>query len=149
MNDDKDNDKPKEQREAGVNVTKASHIPDITSLLSKNNATLQSTKNAMGGRKVDDGKEEAQRKKKVEYIVDSLLLNNNEVREISGLYDTLTFVLPHSDPSRLCWLNLSYNYLTKIEPEIEKFVNLKSLQLHGNYIADLDQVRKLGKLATL
>ena len=47
------------------------------------------------------------------------------------------------------WLNLSYNYLTKIEPEVEKFVNLKSLQMHGNYIADLDQVRKLGRMGTL
>lgn len=103
----------------------------------------------MGGRKVDDGKEEAQRKKKVEHVVDSLLLNNNEIREIIGLYDTLTFVLPHSEPSKLLWLNLSYNFLVKIEPEIEKFVNLKSLQLHGNYIADLDQVRKLGKIGTL
>lgn len=41
VNDDKDNgDKPKEQREAGVTVTKASHIPDISNLLSKNNAPL-------------------------------------------------------------------------------------------------------------
>lgn len=148
--DDKDNgDKPKEQREAGPNVVKANHIPDIASLLSKNNVPLSTTKNALGGRKVDDGKEEAQRKKKIEYVVDSLLLNNNEIREISGLYDTLTYVLPHSDPSKLQWLNLSYNFLIKIENEITNFVNLKSLQLHGNYIADLDQVRKLGKMATL
>lgn len=51
--------------------------------------SLQATKNLMGGRKVEDGKEEEQRKKKVEYVVDSLLLNNNELRDISGLSYTL------------------------------------------------------------
>ena len=52
----------------------------------------------MGGRKVEDGKEEEQRKKKINYIVDSLLLNNNELRELAGLSNTLTFVLPQSNP---------------------------------------------------
>jgi len=36
----------------------------------------------MGGRKVEDGKEEAARKKTIEYIVDSLLLNSNQIRDI-------------------------------------------------------------------
>ena len=148
--DDKDNgDKLKDQREAGPNIVKANHIPDIQNLLAKNAVTLNTTKNTMGGRKVDDGKEETQRKKKIEYHVNSLLLNNNEIRDIHGLYDTLTFVLPHSDPSQLQWLNLSYNFLIKIENEILNFVNLKSLQLHGNYIADIEQVKKLGKIGTL
>lgn len=52
-------------------------------------------------------------------------------------------------PERLQWINLSYNYLTTIDPDICQFKQLKSLQLHGNYIADLEQVRKLRDIATL
>lgn len=44
---------------------------------------------------------------------------------------------------------MSYNYLVKIEPEILQFPFLKSLQLHGNFIADLEEVRKLGEIGTL
>jgi len=57
--------------------------------------------------------------------------------------EVLKFVLPHGDPTQLLWLNLSFNYLVKIDEEILNFPNLKSLQLHGNYIADLEEVRKL------
>ncbi len=53
----------------------------------------------MGGRKLEDGKEEEARKKKIEYVVDSLLLNTNQIREISGLAEVLKFVLPHGDPT--------------------------------------------------
>jgi Leucine-rich repeat (LRR) protein len=58
-------------------------------------------------------------------------------------------VLPKSNPNQLQWLNLSYNYLTKIDPEILNFPLLKSLNLHGNYIAEIEEVRKLSKIGTL
>jgi Leucine-rich repeat (LRR) protein len=103
----------------------------------------------MGGRKVEDGKEEAARKKTIEYIVDSLLLNSNQIRDIKGLASVLTFVLPHGDPTKLLWLNLSQNYLDKIDDEILKFPNLKSLQLHGCYISDIEEVRKLKNMGCL
>jgi Leucine-rich repeat (LRR) protein len=47
------------------------------------------------------------------------------------------------------WLNLSYNFLQKIDFEILNFPQLKSLNLHGNYISDLEEVRKLGELESL
>tara|TARA_B110000914_G_C15229560_1_gene338978 strand:+ start:248 stop:493 length:246 start_codon:yes stop_codon:yes gene_type:complete len=81
----------------------------------------------MGGRKQEDGKEEAARKKKIDFVVDSLLLNTNFIRDIKGLANVLTVVLPHGDPSKLLWLNLSSNYLQKIDDEILKFPCLKSL----------------------
>lgn len=142
-------EKEGEAKEVGVIVTKASNIPAISNLLANHNVSLQTTKNLMGGRKVDDGKETEQRKKGIKLHVNALMLNNNELRDLNKLHSTLTFVLPHSDPSRLQWLNLSYNYLTKIDHEILKFPNLKTLQLHGNYIADLEEVRKLHDLGTL
>ena len=48
----------------------------------------------MGGRKQEDGKEEAQKKKEITYVVNTILLNNNEIRDLHGFYDTLsTYVL--------------------------------------------------------
>ena len=77
-----------------------------------------------GGRKPEDGKEETQRKKHVVYHVNSLLLNNNEIRDIKGLYPVLKeYVL--FEPDRLQWLNLSYNYLVKIDADILDFSGLK------------------------
>lgn len=110
---------------------------------------MQNTKNILGGRKVDDGKEEKKRTKQIDYEVTSIFLNNNEIRDIRGLYETLTYVLPQSNPASLQWLNLSYNYLQKIDIEILNFPNLKSLNLNGNFISDLEEVRKLGELAFL
>lgn len=43
----------------------------------------------MGNKRPEDGKEETQRKKEIVYHVNSLLLNNNEIREIKGLYTVL------------------------------------------------------------
>jgi len=102
----------------------------------------------MGSRKQEDGGEEAARKKEVQYYVHSLLLNNNNLRDLSGFYTTLNEAVLF-EPDRLEWLNLSYNYLVKIDPECLKFPNLKSLQLHGNYIKELEEVRKLNQIGTL
>ena len=64
------------------------------------------------------------------------------------MHDTLTeYVL--WEPDRLQWINLSYNHLVKIDEEILKFQNLKTLQLHGNYVKDLEEVRKLNLLPEL
>jgi Leucine-rich repeat (LRR) protein len=52
--------------------------------------------------------------------------------------------------SKLLWIDLSYNYLEKIEEEIvTSFPLLKTLYLHGNYIYNLDEVKKLGGLRHL
>jgi Leucine-rich repeat (LRR) protein len=64
-----------------------------------------------------------------------------------GLRSILDVVM--FNPARLEWLDLSYNYLEKIEPEILKFPFLKTLYLHGNYISNLDEVRKLSDLPYL
>jgi Leucine-rich repeat (LRR) protein len=48
--------------------------------------------------------------------------------------------------NKLLWIDLSYNYLETIEDEILKFPNLKTLFLHGNYISNLDEARKLSGL---
>lgn len=95
----------------------------------------------LGGRKVEDTKVKAERKKKVNVYCTSLFINNNEIRTIGGLRDILDWVM--WNPERLEWLDLSYNYLEKIEPELTKFPCLKTLYLHGNYISNLDEVKVL------
>jgi len=49
----------------------------------------------------------------------SLFLNNNELRSINNLSSILQSVM--YAPHKLQWLDLSYNYLTKINDEIPKF----------------------------
>ena len=53
------------------------------------------------------------------------------------------------DHTNLRWLDLSYNYLTSIEPEILEFRNLKTLYLHGNWISHMKEVVKLSELDEL
>ena len=102
----------------------------------------------MAGRKNDDAnKIEAKRKKQVNVICTSLFLNNNEVRTLCNLRTTLDFVM--WNPQNLEWLDISYNYLDKIEPEILQFPCLKTLYLHGNYISNLEEVKKLQDLGYL
>merc|ERR1712083_191388 len=51
--------------------------------------------------------------------------------------------------NRLLWLDLSYNFLTAIEDELLEFPELRTLYLHGNYIASLDQTKKLQRFYDL
>lgn len=46
-------------------------------------------------------------------------------------------------PENLEWLDLSYNYLQTIDKELLSFPNLKTLYLHGNYVSNLEEARKL------
>lgn len=74
----------------GIIVSRAQHNPQITNLLTNHYVSLQHQKNALGGRKNDDSKSEEKRKKEMNCKQDCLLLNNNEIREITGLYEILT-----------------------------------------------------------
>jgi hypothetical protein len=103
----------------------------------------------MGGRKSDDanGKTENKRKKEVKVVCTALFLNNNEIRTLKFLPDTLRYVMYR--PENLEWLDLSYNYLQTIDRELLEFPNLKTLYMHGNYIVNLEEVRKLQDIPTL
>jgi Leucine-rich repeat (LRR) protein len=103
----------------------------------------------MGGRKSEDGtgKSENKRKKEVKLVCTALFLNNNEIRTLKLLPETLQYVMYR--PENLEWLDLSYNYLQKIDKELLEFPNLKTLYLHGNYIDNLEEARKLQDIAGL
>lgn len=112
---------------------------------------LPSTKGAAGGiseQKQEDAKPGETKKFVVNKTTTSLFLQKNEFRTIVGLSSILKDVMWNS--SRLQWIDLSYNYLERIEDEIvNNFTCLKTLYLHGNYIMNLEEVRKLGALPEL
>ena len=49
----------------------------------------------------------------------------------------------------ILWLDLSNNFLETVEDEILNLPLLKTLYLHGNYIKELDDVKKLQGLTNL
>ena len=105
------------------------------------NISLQQNKNALGGRKTEDTKVETKKQIVVKKETLTLFLQNNELRNLIDMAEVLEAVMWNSQ--RILWLDLSYNYLVDIEDELLKFPELKTLYLHGNYISNLEQTRKL------
>ncbi|XP_042190480.1 leucine-rich repeat-containing protein 51 isoform X1 [Callorhinchus milii] len=77
----------------------------------------------------------------------SFRISNNQLQDISFLNELLTHVL--ADPTRLFWLDLSFNSLAHIHPVLTTFSNLQILYLHGNSINNLAEIRKLGTVVPL
>ena len=101
----------------------------------------------MGGRKVEEAKTETKKKIIVKKQTHALFLQNNEIRTIAGLPTVLIDVMFNSQ--NLIWLDLSYNYLETIEADLLQFPLLKTLYMHGNYIANLDETKKLNEFNDL
>merc|ERR1719414_1494054 len=84
----------------------------------------------------------------VRNVTTSVKLNNNMLESIQGLPRALETAMPNPTMS-LMWLDLSFNQLVTIEPELMRFLNLKALYLHGNCIRSLPCVERLRKLPKL
>jgi Leucine-rich repeat (LRR) protein len=142
-------------------VISALHTPTVVGVLQQNNIPLINNNDRNGarignmdlvqigatGKQGEETKKEGVRKKIVKKLCRTLLLNNNEIRTVASLLPTLEIVM--KVPSKLKWLDLSFNYLTKVEPDILDFPELKALYLHGNYIYNLEEVKKLSNLENL
>lgn len=80
----------------------------------------------------------------------SLRLNNNF---LSGIDNLPAMVQAYfQNPSDLAWLDLSFNQLKAISPQLHQFPNLQILYMHGNMISnlsDIDQLTPLTKLTKL
>eukprot|EP01017_Pseudomicrothorax_dubius_P002954 TRINITY_DN10295_c0_g1_i1.p1 TRINITY_DN10295_c0_g1~~TRINITY_DN10295_c0_g1_i1.p1 ORF type:complete len:142 (+),score=26.85 TRINITY_DN10295_c0_g1_i1:100-525(+) len=50
---------------------------------------------------------------------------------------------------KLQWIDLSHNYLVTLSEDIQKFVNLRTLYLHRNFIYDMKEFTKLQPLQNL
>jgi len=88
------------------------------------------------------------RKKAVELeIATALRLDNNELSNLKRLEQSIAPIV--SRPNMLCWLDLSFNKLTKLEPIVEACPGLKVLYLHVNLVSDVKEVDSLGDLTEL
>lgn len=135
-------------------VIRAVPNQQITHILANYNISLAGTnKNAAAGsagQKVDGDTKNNENQKKfvVQKQTTSLFLYKNEFRTLVGLSNVLEDVMWNHQ--QLQWIDLSYNYLETIEEELIKtFPHLKTLYLHGNFIANLDETKKLGRLKNL
>ncbi|XP_030055169.1 leucine-rich repeat-containing protein 51 isoform X2 [Microcaecilia unicolor] len=87
------------------------------------------------------------RSKEGKLITQSVRLNNNTLTELTNFTQVMERVL--KEPSRLSWIDLSFNDLSSIEPVLTVFPNLSVLNLHGNSINRLSEVDKLADVHTL
>ncbi|XP_077341151.1 leucine-rich repeat-containing protein 51 [Lithobates pipiens] len=77
----------------------------------------------------------------------SLRLNNNTLTDLRGFKEVVANLL--SDPSHLCWVDLSFNDLPNIDSVLTTYRHLSVLNLHGNSIRQLTEVDKLAALPNL
>ena len=61
--------------------------------------------------------------------------------------DTLPKIM--KNPLNLGWIDLSFNLIKSLTPELGALPNLKSLYLHCNYLLSLDEVAKLRNIELL
>lgn len=84
----------------------------------------------------------------VRTVTTSVKLNNNMLETLQGLPRALEVAV--TNPlENIHWLDLSFNQISTIEPELLQFQNLKALYLHGNCVKSLPSVERLRKLPRL
>jgi Leucine-rich repeat (LRR) protein len=99
-------------------------------------------------------------KKKIKYVnyTNSLILHSNEIYSLQGVHNVLVNVLPDLEFSvmknrtkmdLIQWLDLSFNKLEDIHPDILNLPFLKILYLHANYIKEIECMSPLSKCNTL
>ncbi|XP_029384237.1 leucine-rich repeat-containing protein 51-like [Echeneis naucrates] len=84
------------------------------------------------------------------YVSCSMILNNNNLKNLIGLQDILSHFLVQ--PLKLMWLDVSFNQLKNIDPFLSELFELRVLYLHGNAIermTDVDSLRELQHLRTI
>ncbi|KAK5850849.1 hypothetical protein PBY51_001690 [Eleginops maclovinus] len=77
----------------------------------------------------------------------SMRLSNNNIPDLVGLQYMLGYFL--AQPSKLGWLDLSFNKITCIDPVLCELRELRVLYLHGNAIWNLTEVDRLRELPYL
>ena len=79
--------------------------------------------------------------------VQALRLGNNLLRDFSLLSATCLHNL--IDASKVLWLDLSFNEITKTDEVSALFPNVTTVYLHANKIAKLGEIKKISKLSKL
>ncbi|XP_056152438.1 leucine rich repeat containing 51 [Lampris incognitus] len=81
------------------------------------------------------------------YVSRSLRLSNNIISDLSHLHAIINHFL--AEPSRLAWVDLSFNDISNIDPVLCELHELRILYLHGNNLCSLMEVDRLGVLPSL
>ncbi|XP_059819578.1 leucine rich repeat containing 51 [Hypanus sabinus] len=77
----------------------------------------------------------------------SFRLSHNKLNDLSGLEQLINTVLV--EPSRLFWIDLSFNNFLRIDPVLILCTNLQVLNFHGNQVGELFEADKLASLPHL
>jgi hypothetical protein len=87
-------------------------------------------------------KEELEKKKKkaihIKLVCSSLMLGYNKIRDIHGLGNVLSTFM--EDFGNLQWIDISHNYIDKLNNDFSHFPQLKTIYLHCNYIHDFTDI---------
>ena len=111
------------------------------------NQQNQETKNSSRGESRGGGGNESPSMKRRRETTKGLRLSNNLIRDMDIIVNP---VRSSFDPSRLLWLDLSFNKLKNISIQLlTDCVGLTTLYLHANEISKLSQVKKLSVLTSL
>lgn len=85
-------------------------------------------------------KEELEKQKKksiqVKLVCYSLVLSYNKIRELRNFESVISYVMP--DHKNLQWVDLSHNYLQRLDYDFQDYPQLRTLYLHCNYLYDLN-----------
>lgn len=121
---------------------------EVTKLLPENNITsfVNSLVATSAMKNISTkAKEELEKQKKkainIKLVCCSLLLCYNKIRELHNFESVVAFVMP--DYKNLQWVDLSHNYLEKLDYSFEGFPQLRTLYLHCNYLTDLNDFAQL------
>ncbi|GJQ78045.1 hypothetical protein Trydic_g2390 [Trypoxylus dichotomus] len=75
------------------------------------------------------------------FLTKAVWINNNKLTNVANLDVFLSSILEY--PEKLGWIDLSFNYITHLDPILLKYMNLKIIYLHGNKIDDFEEVKIL------
>lgn len=81
------------------------------------------------------------------FITSSVWLGNNSIQTTREASSILHSVLEY--PTRLAWLDLSFNEVYDVDEALLQFVNLKILYLHGNQIHNMSALAVLQDMPRL
>lgn len=75
------------------------------------------------------------------FLTKAVWINNNKLTNVANLDVFLNSILEY--PEKLGWLDLSFNYITHLDPILLKYTALKIIYLHGNKLDNFDEIKLL------
>lgn len=141
--DIEENDDDTHRKKRQEEVLKGPPAPAISKILADNVTSVNAAKASGHG---DQG-QSVIRKKMILKHTTCLILSYNYLESLNGLMEIMPKVM--RNPLNLGWIDISFNLIRTLTPELGALPNLKSLYLHCNYLLGLDEVAKLRNVEQL